>query len=85
MRGPGGNKTTVAPVVDGPVTVPAGAGSSSSISAPPSPNGYIYEENPASGYAVPPAAPLGPMDVCDTRDREHDARQRSRCCLVQHR
>ena len=31
VRGPGGNKTTVDPVVDGPVTIPAGAGSSASI------------------------------------------------------
>ena len=52
LQGADGEKTTVEPVLDGPVTIPAGATSSSSVevTVPPSPFGYIWEEIPAPGY-----------------------------------
>ncbi|MBO0844195.1 MAG: hypothetical protein J2P22_02110 [Nocardioides sp.] len=65
-----GNRTTVDPVVQGPVIVPAGAGSSASIevTVPPSPFGYEYEEDPATGYAQPQVGTLQPLANCDSLD-----------------
>jgi hypothetical protein len=68
LKGADGEKTTVDPVLDGPVTIPAGASSSSSVevTVPPSPFGYIWEEIPAPGYVVPDPGELDPMGVCDS-------------------
>ena len=68
LRGADGEKTTVDPVLDGPVTIPAGATSSGSVevTVPPSPFGYIWEEIPAPGYVTPAPGALDPMDVCDS-------------------
>ena len=57
LQGADGQKTTEEPVLDGPVTIPAGATSSGSVevTVPPSPFGYIWEEIPAPGYVTPAA------------------------------
>ena len=64
----GQDPATDPPLVSGPVTVPAGMTQSESIAIDvlPSPNGYVYVEEPAPGYVGLGNGQVEPLGLCDT-------------------
>ena len=68
----GQDPTTDPPIISGPVTIPAGMTQSESIAidVPPSPNGYIYVEEPPPGYVGLGNGVVPPLGLCDTFEGE---------------
>ena len=68
----GQDPATDPPIISGPVTIPAGSTQSQSIAIDvlPSPNGYIYREEPAPGYVGLGNGVVPPLGLCDTLEGE---------------